>query len=184
MKLQPKGSWPKVLRDGRTAYIPRFAFTIGSGDEAPRVEVTMDVEVDRSGQARCLELVVRPLDGQPITGARLRDIPVGRLLRIASAESRSFVAYAGDGVFVPPTPDERRAAYQGEGRRPRQGSRITDEHLEEVASVYRAALERDEPPTVAVMEEWCVVRSAASRWIAAARAHGFLGPAQHGRASA
>lgn len=182
--ITPRRPWPRVLRDGRTAYIPRFTFATDSGDHEPRLRVVMDVAVDDWGRARCLELVVRPLDDEPVTGERLRAIPLARLLRHASAESRSFVAHEGGGTFAPPTPAERDAIYRGEGRRPRRGSPITDEHLEEVADVYRSALERQEPPTQAVMDEWHVSRSAASRWVAAARERGFLGPAQHGRATA
>ena len=55
---------------------------------------------------------------------------------------------------------------------------MTDATLLEVADVYRSAHARREPPTKAVMGEWHVSRSTASRWIKRARNAGHLGPAR------
>jgi hypothetical protein len=72
--------------------------------------------------------------------------------------------------------------YAEGARAPRRGSPITDENLRQVAEVYRAALERGDPPTETVANVLNVARSTAARWVSKARERDFLGPAMRGRA--
>lgn len=62
--------------------------------------------------------------------------------------------------------------------RPGGKVRLTDQHLEEVADVYKRAHGKRQRPTQAVMVEWEVPRSTASRWVRLAREAGHLGPAK------
>jgi hypothetical protein len=72
--------------------------------------------------------------------------------------------------------------YAKDARRPRRGSPVTDEHLRRVAALYRAALERGDPPTQTVGDEMHAGRSTAARWVAKARERGLLGEALPGKA--
>jgi hypothetical protein len=76
-----------------------------------------------------------------------------------------------------------RARLWGEARNaipPRRRRVVTAQHLAEVAGIYRAAVIRGEPPTVAVAERFTVSHSTAARWVGLARDAGTLGPA-HGK---
>lgn len=58
----------------------------------------------------------------------------------------------------------------------RKRNRITREHLEEVAGVYRKADAAGEPPTRAVQSRWSTTHSTAAKWVSKAREEGILGP--------
>ena len=58
------------------------------------------------------------------------------------------------------------------------------ERLKEVASFYRAALARREPPTKTVARELSVAESTAAKLVRAARDKGLLKPTTRGRARA
>lgn len=60
-------------------------------------------------------------------------------------------------------------------------NRVTDEHLSEVAAVYRSAEASGKPPAKAVEDAFFTTYSTATRWIGLARKAGFLGPAQKGK---
>lgn len=72
--------------------------------------------------------------------------------------------------------------YAKGGRRPRQGSPVTDHQLGEVAQLYRAAIAQGVPPTQTIADEMHAARSTAARWVGKARERGFLGAALPGRA--
>lgn len=57
----------------------------------------------------------------------------------------------------------------------RRRNRITREHLEAVAAVYRAADASGTPPTRAVQQRFATSHSTAAKWVAAARKQGILG---------
>lgn len=59
----------------------------------------------------------------------------------------------------------------------RRRGRITREHLEEVARIYRAAWEKGLPPTTAVAEHFDRPHSTAADWVLRARRAGVLGKA-------
>jgi hypothetical protein len=63
--------------------------------------------------------------------------------------------------------------------RPRPGPKPkSDAHLQRVARIYRAAIERGtRAPREAIVDEFTVAYSTASKWIRDARRRGFLGPA-------
>ena len=68
---------------------------------------------------------------------------------------------------------------------PERSSRLTDEHYRQVAVVYSTALDAGGNPLKAVMEhpEWGPTsKPTASRWVARARADGYLPPTGRGRA--
>lgn len=60
---------------------------------------------------------------------------------------------------------------------PRRRRTVTREHLAEVAEVYREAVGRGEPPTMAVKERFTTSHSTAARWVGMAREQGELGAA-------
>ncbi len=62
--------------------------------------------------------------------------------------------------------------------RPHRGIPLTDDDLNTVVRIYRAALATGEPPTQAVAKQMFVARSTAGRWVAAARERGLLGKAK------
>ena len=71
-------------------------------------------------------------------------------------------------------------------RKARQGSRITDEDLREIADTYRAALAAGDPPVRAIIDHRKAIdkpisRSTAGRWVQVARKRGHLGPAPRER---
>ncbi|MFD9111591.1 hypothetical protein [Streptomyces bottropensis] len=63
----------------------------------------------------------------------------------------------------------------------RKRNRITREHLEDVAEVYRMADHKGDPPTQAVQKRFSTTHSTAAKWVAQARKQGFLGPARNSR---
>lgn len=60
-------------------------------------------------------------------------------------------------------------------------NRITDQHLTDVATVYRNADAAGRPPTRAVAEHFQTSHSTAARWVGLARQAGKLPPAETGR---
>jgi hypothetical protein len=158
----------------------RFTATGASAD----VGVKLTVETDDHGVARCTAIELRQLDGgEPITGATLRKLPSPtRLMREALAVAAGEVRALPDGGARADFGGHDVADFERHVRRPRRGSPLSDEELDRVAKVYRAALDRDEPATQAVADELHLARSTAARWVAKARARGILGPALPGRA--
>lgn len=63
----------------------------------------------------------------------------------------------------------------------RRRNRITREHLEKVAEVYRKADADGIPPTRAVQNAFDTTHSTAAKWVAAARRQGILRPAPGAR---
>jgi hypothetical protein len=157
----------------------QFTATGGSAD----VGVKLAVEVDDHGVARCTAMELRQLDnGEPITGSTLRKLPSPtRLMRDALAVVAAEVAALSDGGARADVGGHA-TAFERDVRRPRRGSPLSDEELDRVAKVYRAALDHGEPATQAVADELHLARSTAARWVGKARARGILGPALRGRA--
>ena len=158
-------------------------------------EVRLDVELDERGHPYCRGLAVVPAPGEVVSGDVLRRLPVGRLLAEAVAAAAFSVEDRGwtieregaerVGQAIDLAPTERAALYERYvrgARRPRRGSPLTDSNLRQVADLYRAALDRGDPPTQTVADAMHVARSTAARWVAAARERELLGPALRGRA--
>ena len=60
--------------------------------------------------------------------------------------------------------------------------RMTTEHLEAVAAIYRKAWDVGQPPTMAVAAHFTVSHGTATRWVREARKARKLGPARIGAA--
>lgn len=141
-----------------------------------------------------------------LTARDLRKVPLESVLRKlwdvqAAAAARRARAYLAHGA-------ERLAAEESSGT-PRgeavltpwarslqaaataaiRTSRLTfskdgPEHFKEVAEVYRQAVADRRPPTKAVASEWSKSHSTAAKWVAKARALGFLEETSPGQPSA
>jgi hypothetical protein len=190
IQVFPDASAGYVQLDRHTGVLRRFAVAMQLEDG---IGVRLEIEVDDQGHASCRKIEV---SADEVNGEMLRKVPVARLL--ATAMSTELVLFKfgepppgelridfGEKVARLPTTKERAefyADYAKGARHPRRGSPLTEDNLRQVADVYRLALQRGDPPTQTVADQMNVVRSTASRWVAAARKRGFLGPALRGRA--
>lgn len=184
--LPEGGPWEFVrLRDGLAAP-QRFI--------AEMEGLRLEIEVSNNGQGRVIALEVRAPDEGRIASDKLRRIPIGRLTRQAVAGAAQHVE-AGNvaprtllAAMINKSRSQAEAdasfyrRYTDDARHPRQGSPLTDENLRQVASIYRAATKRGDPPTQTVADSLKVARSTAARWVGKARERGFLGPALRGQA--
>jgi hypothetical protein len=150
--------------------------------------VTLTIECD-GGAPICTGIAAE----QGLSRDLLRALPIQRLVREATAAAArvevadlpsSVPARLPEGytVSVPAVTQGKDALVevmrQIEQRSPRpRGSRLSDEELDEIASLYRNALAVGRPPTATVAKVRSVTRSTASRWIYEARRRGFLGAA-------
>lgn len=66
---------------------------------------------------------------------------------------------------------------------PRRRTAPTVRHLQNVAEVYREAIERGNPPTIAVAEAFRTSHRTATRWVGLARNAALLDPTTQGRPS-
>lgn len=158
-------SWARPVRFGRYLFPRRVQATVGvPPDQLVHIDVAI---VD--GLPACVALT-KHRDGPPLSGEVLRRLPVGRIVR----EIATRVAQEADGQ-----PDRLRtrseARHIGKSMyRPQRGHRLTDAHLQAVASVYSDAYHQGQRPTKAVAEHFTVARSTAGRWVVEARKRGFL----------
>lgn len=169
-------------RDRRYAVPRRFTSTVRDDDLG--VEVEVDTEVDDRGDPHCRRLEIRALGDEAVTWETLRRVPLGRWLRHLMTQA-AWKVTGPTTMQTGMSRDERVGFYEQYakgGRRPRQGSPLTDEHLRRVADLYRAALERGDAPTQTIAHEMHAARSTAARWVAMARERGLLGPAKRGQA--
>lgn len=125
--------------------------------DRPDLAFVIHGELTRDGgRMVCQRLTIeRRPGGPPVTGEALRRIQVQALVR---AETRRSLA----SVLVG---DPRQAAVAGP----------IDDTLRLVAEVYRIAYLCSDPPTATVAGRFGLPRSTAGRWVAMARARGFLG---------
>lgn len=162
-------------------------------EEVAKVVVRLQIEVNRFGDAVCTRLEVEPQTrGGRVMRSDLQQLPVSRLVTNAAVLAASspmagrpekVPGKPGITKVVPLTADEAEQTTELLHRRePRRGLPITDEHLDEVAKVYRDALGAGARPTKAVMAAFHAKRPTASKWVRAARDRGFLGPAIPGKA--
>lgn len=175
-------------KDGPRVWVQIEDFAVPEHFTAKSDAVTLEIKVSRRGEPRCIEISVHDDDG--VTGETLRGIPVARLVKEAFAVAASRWGPDEEGGEPIPhvigtTLEDRLAFYDrfAKGaRQPRSGSPLTDKHLQQVATIYREAGKRDDPPTQTVAEVMNVARPTAGRWIGEARKRKFLGPAKRGRA--
>ena len=149
--------------------------------------VSLEIKVTDRGEPRCI--VVSARDEEGVNGESLRRVPVARLVKEAfatAARKCGPIEEGGEPIMqlVGTTSGDTARFYERfakDVRQPRSGSPLTDEHLGQVAELYRAAVDRGDPPTQTVAETMHVTRPTAGRWVAKARERGLLGPAKRGR---
>jgi Family of unknown function (DUF6214) len=179
-----------LLRLDASTAVDRFFRATWTSSDLPGVEVELQAEVTvERGRAipRCTELIMRADESASVTGELLRRVPVARILAQAVVTPLVMVKIdetrpgtrriTGHDL----TPDKLYERYVEGARRPRRGSPITDENLEQVAELYRAAVGRGDPPTQTVADAMGIPRSTAARWVAKARERKLLGPSLRGR---
>jgi hypothetical protein len=183
--LPEGGPWTFVPVSSDLAVPKRF---IAEGSD-----FKLEIEVGDDGNGRAIAIEVRPRSGG-VTSENLRHLPITRLTRqaVAGAAQRVEPGKVGGHRLLEAMLTRGRSqaesdaafyrAYTKDARRPRSGSPLTDDNLRSVADLYRAAIERGDPPTQTVSDEMHVARSTAARWVAEARKRRFLGPAIRGRA--
>lgn len=162
--------------------------------EAPGLEFEIAV---RDGRPRCV--AIRSTEtGPPITTTLLKSsyLPaIGRLVREAVAENAVRLVRTVDGEVIGvhgvsspdlfSTLDERTTDIDAAVANLEVGERrwrMTDEHLREVASVYRDAFAKGDPTARAIAERWGTTEQNARRWVLRARKEGLLPPTQERRA--
>jgi hypothetical protein len=146
----------------------------------------IDVEIE-GGQPRCVGIRRRP-GGPSLTGELIREVPITGFIRAAAyalAVERAG-KHEGADVWRHILGRAAREEFEDGLRPPRRGKRVTDEFLEEVTAVYRAALLAGKPPTRAVAESFTASGGTPGRWVQQARRRGqetgdferFLGSAE------
>jgi hypothetical protein len=106
-------------------------------------------------------------DGEGITGEALRGLPWGSLIADVRADCADFHRTTGAAAQVEKFTNTRR--------------KITAEHLEQVAVIYRRHAAISKRPTEAVADAFGVPRDTASKWVRRARDAGLLGPTSKGK---
>lgn len=148
----------------------------------------LDVAVDEDGRRSCRAITFEADadDDAGITIESLHDLPVAKLLlNLVAAVAR--VEVTTEEWMASPTklaiplqlaPPDVQARAQSQLQRRRR--RISRQLLEEVASVYRAAVETG-APTMAVADHFSVSTSTAAKWVSRAREQELLGKTTPGR---
>jgi hypothetical protein len=157
---------------------------------------------DPDGRLRPVDLVLLG-DGEPLTGAHLRNLPVHRLeaeandlladaLRPAeNSEAVPDVHKTLEGLFRDlgkawSARHHRKAEHEGRAqrepvRRP-VGKERPDEFYRTVAAAYLEAVRAGKAPGRVIADEATASPRTVQGWIAEARRRGFLPPARHGAA--
>jgi hypothetical protein len=139
--------------------------------------VELDVVV-QDGAPVCDAIRIERNPKRPsLTGAEFRRLPLRDWVNFAVGQVALMPQESTLGesaAWIPASEDEAWAITRAADRAPRR-RKITDEHLRDVARVYRANV--DDSPRDAVMETFAVKPAMASRYIKLARERGFLKPA-------
>src|SRR5581483_2368854 len=167
--------------------LPDFFYVWVDDPAIPAFRLSFSVSDD--GLVRCNSAHVDRRKGEPsLTSAQLRAIPIDRIQREAEAlavgevfqdEAGEWISrHSGLGDLVDVGAFRKAFDLAALSRRPRQGRRLSDEHFQEVARIYREANARSEPPTAALTKAPLYASPpTAGRWVMEARRRGFLGPA-------
>lgn len=163
----------------------RFSAVVDDDELAYKVE--MDVAVTREGIPQCTSVCFVQRDGcDPVSPRGLRSARLGLYLdHAAAAVSLHMEEREGSVSYHPRAHGE--TITEERPVRPRATGRLTDEHLSEVASVYRQALRdagsgRPRPRQAIKQHFGWGSPATVARWIAEARTRGFLGPTEQRRA--
>lgn len=195
--------WPEIEVPAGTHWAPlagtdqllvpgRFTITGPASPQggAPTARVVVEVI---EGRPQCVAVHIERQDnGRRIVSADLQHLPLKRWIGDAVEILGATIRFNKDGSinFEPPASLEQIVAKERDRKRAlteiatalksidrsRRAGAVTDDLLEEVATVYRAA--KGKHPTQAVMDHFPVTRPTASRWIRRARDRDFLGPSR------
>jgi hypothetical protein len=102
-----------------------------------------------------------------VTSDRLRRLPLRTLVDLAAAVEAGNI-------------DTAVTALNKHADTWPQGRARPDEHFEEVAAVYRAAIQNRRPPLKDIQTRWKISRAMASKYVRRARQLGYLGAAKTG----
>jgi len=145
--------------------------------------VELEIAV-RYGLPTCSRLVLSQRDGgEPVSSRGLRAVPLTRYLALATAQAalKAYPQVDGSVAYEPMWGEEVvRGPEDIEGPRP-----MSDEHLREVARIYREAVGRgSNAPRRAIEADprWHASTATVGRWVQAARRRGFLRDAMPRRA--
>lgn len=185
MELTPFTIRP-LPETGPRTFVQLDGFAVWQHFIAVSEGVSLEIKITDRGEPLCIGVTVRDEEG--VNSEALRRVPVARLVKEAFAVAASKVETEKDGQPIPrmvgTSAGDRARFYERfakDVRQPRSGSPLTDEHLAQVAELYRAAVEREDAPTQTVADAMHVTRPTAGRWVAKARERGLLGPAKRGR---
>lgn len=146
--------------------------------------VEMDIAVEH-GSPVCNGLRVFRAAGRPsLTGHELRRLPLAQWVTFAC----SVVGFANQGGIQTTAEGYRTEGYRQSieqvVRKAGRRNRVTEELLQDVARVYRAAVDEGRSPVEAVQETFGPIgHSTAARYVKLARDGGHLSPTTRGKAS-
>jgi hypothetical protein len=164
-----------LVKDSPVPYRPgyalpaRFMYSVTRAD-GQRLTLRLEV-VNRRVVCRKVELE----SDSGVSASDMKSVPLARWIGAAVTAALLKVERTSDGVAMTPVGERELVPA------PRR-TRVPDDLLQEVAKVYREALDRGAAPTRAVAEQvvhpegWRPSRSTAGRWVYEARRRGFLGP--------
>ena len=201
LRIEPDTPWV-TLASGRGIVPEHFQVTVGELlDESvdPVVDIELAVE---GGRVVCLGVQFRRRPGgRAVQSTDLGTLPLKHLIRDAALPF-AHLRFSPDGSLDLSPPDliqtgafervradqKEREEIQNEIKKAidqhehsRGRAAVTDEHLAEVAKVYREAAAAGQPPTQAVAIHFERARSTAGRWVVQARQAGHLRPARGDR---
>lgn len=175
---------PSIRYGGQTPHgLQRYTPVVVDDQQWSPYNVIAWVEATPAG-LRCVDLrIVAKDDGNPITPAGLRRVPLGRIIRLVEDLGVPMTAFDGHRRIDREPDAERRAraTYRREVTMRQKGERrwrLDEAMLARVAQVYRDAIGTGAPPTAAVQEYFRLTsRAQAARWVKRAREEGHLRPA-------
>ena len=189
---EPRGEWEAVPLGEGLALRQPLLYHLRDPEEKELAELEIGVV---GGRAGCTAIRAR---GEALTGALLRSLPLGRIVREALRGETVRVTREAEGQVVgelyPDFPegmlgfgdlrteldDELETVAKPKHKRARR--ELTGDFLQEVAEVYRAAHARGHSTQRAIMDRFGPASPAsARRWVWHARDRGFLGDAPRER---
>lgn len=163
---------------GESEFLPKTFMVTIRDLKLPGLVVDVEVETQVTGEARARAVRIASETDDPVTSDTLRKIPVARLLSAGCAAAMEKLEEDDQGRLVLSPMRYRdvvafRDSFRG-ARRPRQGTKVTEDDLQAVAGIYLAAEAAGASGFTAVQKELYASKSTAARWIAQARERGLL----------
>lgn len=177
----------------REYFVHRLPLKGGWRDASGRLW-KVEIEVTYDGSAlRCTGLSITPKLrpgqlGPALTKDVLRQLPLNEMARALGwhlVSSFRKQAVRRRRTVLQPDGSKRRILLEGETLLGQLASRLEgivprvpqSPRYREVAQIYRAAVDKDQPPTKAVQDHFGVSRGLAATWVHRARKAGYLGQA-------